>query len=148
MQGKTLTIDQMLSELEQQKDSIERAISALREVTGTGMQVAPSATATAGLATSAERRGRPPKDQRAMEASSIGAERDDRHSTKKRQSKARRKRPTYTDDFKSRVVAAVRNGLSFGEASKKFNTTWFSVREWANSGRFEPMASETALRRR
>ena len=50
----------IISELEQQKDAIERALAALREVSQTGAQAAMAGTAAK------KRPGRPPKKQSRM----------------------------------------------------------------------------------
>jgi hypothetical protein len=42
-------------------------------------------------------------------------------------------RPQYTPDFKRQVVAEIRSGLSYGEASKKHGITWFTARNWDQS---------------
>jgi len=111
-----LNIDQLVQELERQKSSIENALAALNGV--------------AGLGTTAEFRKTVSRSPRTVIS---GAE--TRGTDKKRARK--RSRPIYSDDFRRQVVAAVRNGMSFGRAAKKFRTTWFTVREWVNSGRFE-----------
>ncbi|HYO82060.1 MAG TPA: hypothetical protein VES20_11695 [Bryobacteraceae bacterium] len=137
---KTLNIDQMLWQLEQQKESIERAISALKDISGRGPLSGRPVTRTTNDP-GKKRRGRPPKKQPLTAESSIDSadQTSPREAaTTKRDAKARLKRPVYTDDFRRGVVAAVRDGMSFGDAAREFKTTWFSVREWANSGRFEP----------
>jgi len=105
-----LNIEQILQELESQKSSIERAIAALN-----------------GVAAEAYR----PKLHTAVT-------RADGRKADNRKHARTRSRPTYTDDFRRQVIMAVRDGMSFGQAAKKFGTTWFTVREWVNSGRFEP----------
>ena len=128
----------MLAQLEQQKATIDRAISALRELSR--IRPEPTAAVAAGPTGVKKRRGRPPRNPQLSPATNEPNSASET-STKRAPSKGVRKKPVYTDDFKRRVVTAVRQGMSFGEASKKFKTTWFSVRDWSNSGRFEPAAT-------
>ena len=131
-----MTIEQMLSQLEQQKATIERAIAALKELSQTGMQS--GAAATVNLAVT-KRRGRPPKNAQLSSETGEPSVPSSKKSAGRSPSKGARTRPVYGDDFKRDVVSAVRNGMSIGEAAKKYKTTWFSVREWVNSRRFEPL---------
>jgi len=117
-----LTIDQIVRQLEIQKRSIESAIAALKQVSDLPLML--SAAGSTESQSGQRKRGRPSKNQ------SGPAE--------------RRTRPTYTDDFRRQVVAALRDGSSIGQAAKQFNTTWFTVREWANSGKYEPAAATPA----
>lgn len=111
--GTKLTIDQIITQLENQKLSIDNAIRALKQVSDIPLAVADSAVQE----NHSRRRGRPPgKKQRAT----------------------KRTRPTYSDDFRRQVVAAVRGGTSIGAAAKQYGVTWFTVREWVNSGSYEP----------
>ncbi len=114
-----MNIEQILQELELQKSSIKRAIAALN-----------------GVAAEAYRR-----IQHTGVSPTEGRKADNRKHARTRS------RPVYTDDFRRRVVMAVRDGMSFGQAAKKFDTTWFTVREWVNSGRFEP-AKKTMVRKK
>ena len=115
--GTKLTIDQIINQLEAQKASIDTAIAALKQVSNLPLTLSAASSTGSG---SGRRRGRPPGSQ------SRGP---------------RRTRPTYTDDFRRKVVAAIRKGQTIGGAAKQFNTSWFTVREWANSGNYEPEQS-------
>jgi hypothetical protein len=54
-------------------------------------------------------------------------------------------RPGYSEDLRRAVVADIRNGMSYTHAAKKYGVTWFTAREWDQSGRWEP---EGKLKRR
>jgi len=133
-----LTINEVLKQLESQRASLERAINALREVSGSGLLGAGDVSVLAEAVERTRRRGRPASGGMSTSASNDSAQSS---ATKKRAPANKRKMPVYSDEFRQRVVTAVRNGMSFGEAARKYKTTWFSVREWVNSGRFEPVAT-------
>ena len=122
-----MNIDQLVQELERQKSSIEGAIAALNGV--------------AGLGTTPEFRKTISRSPRTVVSGTepIGT---DRKRARKRS------RRIYSDDFRRNEVAAVREGMSFGQAAKKFRTTWFTVREWVNSGRFEAPKQNAVRKKR
>jgi len=131
-----LNINEVLKQLESQRASLERAISALREVSGTGLLGAGDVSVLEEAVERTRRRGRPASGGTPTSVANEGGE---SVATRKRAPSKKRKMPVYSDDFRRRVVTSVRNGMSFGEAARKFKTTWFSVREWVQSGRFEPV---------
>src|SRR4051812_21222757 len=99
---RVLNIDQIVNALEQQRTSIERAIAALRGIAGHSVvHRASSELQTASPDLALETADRTP----------AGAE-------QKRSPK--RSRKVYTDAFRHQVVVAVRNGMTLGQAAKKF----------------------------
>ncbi|MBC7925459.1 MAG: hypothetical protein H7039_07360 [Bryobacteraceae bacterium] len=132
-----MNVEQIIEKLEQQQASIQRAIAALKEISDGGLNVrglAEDVARATGAADGQQVRTRVKRKgvKSIVEKSSNGA---------------KRTMPAYNDDFRRKVVAAVRSGLTFGQAAKKFKTTWFSVREWSNSGRFEPGAESASSRK-
>ena len=151
-----MNIDQILNELELQKASIERAVSALKEVSASSRRTENSpGTSASARKKEAQSRGRRGNQRTSGKQAGTGSPALEARSSRAKKKSAvkttRRTMPAYTDEFRRRVVGAVRKGMSFGDASKKFRTTWYSVREWSNSGRFEPetgkAASKTAAKK-
>lgn len=55
--------------------------------------------------------------------------------------KAKRSVKVYTPEFKRKVVAQIRKGMSIGEASRKYSPLAFaSIQAWLKSGQFESIA--------
>lgn len=61
--------------------------------------------------------------------------------TRKRGSTKGRTMPVYTDAQRLEAVRLVRGGLSVGKAAKQIGATFFTVRSWVRSGRWEPQTA-------